>query len=352
MTKAYYLPAEWHHQRCLQLTWPHAATDWAPYLNDITETMLQLADAVSRQEPMIIVTADADATRSLLAARLSPKQMEQVTLYECPTNDTWARDHGGITLLPTDGEGQPLILDYRFNGWGEKFPSQLDNAITPRLHQADVFNGYDMKDCEDFVLEGGSIESDGKGTLFTTAPCLLAPHRNQPMDESEIEERLKADMGVQRVVWLHHGMLIGDDTDGHIDTLVRTAPNDTLLYVAPNEKDAEGDDDAKLQYNELKLMEEELQTLRNDAGKPFRLLPLPCPDAICYDGERLPATYANFVIVNGAVIVPQYGQERNDRTAMQQIQLAFPDRKMVGIDANTVIRQHGSLHCLTMQYPL
>ena len=159
-------------------------------------------------------------------------------------------------------------------------------------------------------------------------------------------------MGIQRVVWLHYGMLIGDDTDGHIDTLVRTAPNDTLLYVAPNEKDAEGDDDAKLQYNELKLMEEELQTLRNDAGKPFRLLPLPCPDAICYDGERLPATYANFVIVNRAVIVPQYGQERNDRTAMQQIQLAFPDRKMVGIDANTVIRQHGSLHCLTMQYPL
>lgn len=352
MTKAYYLPAEWHRQRCIQLTWPHANTDWSPYLDDITETMLQLAESISSQEPLLIVTADKTATHHQLATRLSERQMEQVTLCECPTNDTWARDHGGITLLPSDGHGQPVILDYRFNGWGEKFPALLDNAITPHLYHAGLFEDCDLKDCEDFVLEGGSIESDGQGTLFTTVPCLTAPHRNQPMTVQDIEERLKNDLSVKRVVWLHHGMLIGDDTDGHIDTLVRIAPDNTLLYVAPNAKDAEGDDDAKRQYHELSLMEKELQALRTDEGQPFRLLPLPCPDAI-YDGdERLPATYANFVILNGAVIVPLYGQDQNDQTAMQQIRLAFPDHKMVGINANTVIRQHGSLHCLTMQYPL
>ena len=191
----------------------------------------------------------------------------------------------------------------------------------------------------DFVLEGGSIESDGKGTIFTTACCLMAPHRNQPLTQQEIEERLKEWLGAERIVWLNHGSLIGDDTDGHIDTLVRICPNDTLLYT--------GGDEA---HPDLAEMEKELQALRTLEGKPYRLLKLPLPRPIYDDGDRLPATYANYLIVNGAVLVPTYKQPDLDAEAMRIIGEAFPDREIVGIDCCAVIKQHGSLHCCTMQY--
>ena len=200
----------------------------------------------------------------------------------------------------------------------------------------------------DFVLEGGSIESDGKGTVFTTACCLLAPHRNQPLTAQQIEDRLKEYLGAERIVWLHHGSLIGDDTDGHIDTLVRICPNDTLLYTG-------GDED----HPDLYEMERELQALRTMEGKPYRLLKLPLPRPI-YDTtaishqpsaiNRLPATYANYLVINGAVLVPTYAQPDLDQEAMHIIQQAFPDREIVGIDCRAVIKQHGSLHCCTMQY--
>jgi agmatine/peptidylarginine deiminase len=191
----------------------------------------------------------------------------------------------------------------------------------------------------DFVLEGGSIESDGKGTIFTTSCCLMAPHRNQPLTQSEIEQRLKQSLGAERVVWINHGSLIGDDTDGHIDTLVRICPDDTLLYIGSDEE-----------HPDLLLMEEELKTFRTLEGKPYRLLKLPLPRPI-YDGDdRLPATYANYLVINDAVLVPTYNQPDLDQEAMRIIQQAFPDREIVGIDCRAVIKQHGSLHCCTMQY--
>ena len=313
--QSYRLPAEWEPQSGVQLTWPHADTDWAPMLDEITATYREMASAIERYEPVLIV--------------------------EPPTNDTWARDHGFITLV--NDQGGIRLLDFKFNGWGEKFPADLDNAINRRLYDEGRVKGQYV-DCLDFVLEGGSIESDGCGTVFTTTHCLMAPHRNQPLTQQQIEERLKQTLHADRIVWIDHGELTGDDTDGHIDTLVRICPDDTLLYMGC-------DDPQDEQYQELKLMEQELQQLRTIDGKPYHLLKLPMPRPIIADGERLPATYANFLIINGAVLCPTYGQPDLDNEAISIVSQAFPNRDIIGIDCRSIIRQHGSLHCCTMQYP-
>ena len=302
--------AEWEHQSMVQLTWPHEGTDWAPILDEITAVYENMASEIRKREPLLIVDS-------------------------IPHNDTWARDHGFITV---EEDSVLFLLDFKFNGWGEKFEAALDNEINKHLYEQGLVKGT-YEDHLDFVLEGGSIESDGKGTVFTTECCLMAPHRNQPLTKEEIEERLKEWLGAKRIVWLQHGSLIGDDTDGHIDTLVRICPNDTLLYTG-------GDKD----HPDLAEMEKELQDLQTLDGKPYRLLKLPLPRPIYDDGDRLPATYANYLIVNGAVLVPTYKQPDLDQEAMDVIQQAFPDREIVGIDCCAVIKQHGSLHCCTMQY--
>ena len=302
--------AEWEHQSMVQLTWPHEGTDWAPILDEITAIYENMASEIRKREPLLIVDS-------------------------IPHNDTWARDHGFITV---EEDSVLFLLDFKFNGWGEKFEAALDNEINKHLYEQGLVKGT-YEDHLDFVLEGGSIESDGKGTVFTTECCLMAPHLNQPLTKEEIEERLKEWLGAERIVWLQHGSLIGDDTDGHIDTLVRICPNDTLLYTG-------GDKD----HPDLAEMEKELQDLQTLDGKPYRLLKLPLPRPIYDDGDRLPATYANYLIVNGAVLVPTYKQPDLDQEAMDVIQQAFPDREIVGIDCCAVIKQHGSLHCCTMQY--
>ena len=310
------LPAEWEPQACVQLTWPHAGTDWAPMLDEITATYEDMAREISKREKLIVVGE--------------------------PSNDTWARDHGFISLV--NDQGGRKLLDFCFNGWGEKFPADLDNAINRRIYDEGKITG-DYVDCLDFVLEGGSIESDGKGTIFTTSGCLMAPHRNQPMTREQIEERLKQELHAERILWIDHGHLMGDDTDGHIDTLVRICPNDTLLYIGEEDPQDE-------QYEDLRLMEEQLKTFRTLEGKPYRLLKLPTPRPIIFEGERLPATYANFLVVNGAVLCPTYHQPDLDAEALRIIGEAFPDREIVGIDCRSIIKQHGSLHCCTMQYPI
>lgn len=308
--------AEWEPQSMVQLTWPHKDTDWAPILDEITAVYEEMAHEIRKREPLLIVD-------------------------QIPHNDTWARDHGFITVEETsfDHKSKALILlDFCFNGWGEKFEAALDNQINRQLYDQGLVKGL-YEDHLDFVLEGGSIESDGKGTIFTTECCLMAPHRNQPLTKAEIEERLKEWLGAERIVWLQHGSLLGDDTDGHIDTLVRICPDDTLLYTG-------GDED----HPDLIKMERELQELRTLDGKPYRLLKLPLPRPIYDDGDRLPATYANYLVINGAVLVPTYNQPELDAEAMRIIGEAFPDREIVGIDCRAVIKQHGSLHCCTMQY--
>jgi len=320
--KDYRLPAEWEPQSGVMLTWPHEKTDWAPMLSEVTATYEEMAREIRLREVLLIAGT--------------------------PSDDTWARDHGFITLVPTlqtDGAANDcLLLDFCFNGWGEKFQATQDNAINRRLFIDGSVRGI-YEDHLDFVLEGGSIESDGKGTVFTTSHCLLAPNRNQPLTKQQIETELKRRLRAERIVWIDHGLLTGDDTDGHIDTLVRTAPDDTLLYVGCDDPEDE-------QYRELRLMEEQLRTLTTMDGRPYRLLKLPLPHPIYdEDQERLPATYANFLIVNGAVLCPTYAQPDLDAEALRIIGHAFPDREIVSIDCRSLIKQHGSLHCCTMQFP-
>ena len=324
---AWRLPAEWEPQEGVQLTWPHAATDWAPILDEITATYEVMAREIARRERLLVVGEKG---------------------LPLPSNDTWARDHGFISLI--DDQGHRRLLDFCFNGWGEKFTADLDNALNRRLYDAQTLTG-DYVSCLDFVLEGGAIESDGRGTVFTTSGCLLAPHRNQPLTKAQIEARLLQELHAERILWIDHGNLIGDDTDGHIDTLVRICPDDTLLYVGCDDPDDP-------QYAELKLMEEQLRSFRTLEGRPYRLLRLPMPrpiyetdDALGTKGDRLPATYANFLVINGAVLCPTYNQPDLDAEALRLIEQAFPDREMVPIDCRAVIRQHGSLHCCTMQFP-
>ena len=317
------MPAEWEPQSMIQLTWPHKNTDWAPILSEITAVYEEMAREIRKREPLLIVAPEG------ILSPLTPH------LLPLNTNDTWARDHGFITV---EEDSVLFLLDFCFNGWGEKFEAALDNQINKHLYEQGLVKGT-YEDHLDFVLEGGSIESDGKGTIFTTSCCLLAPHRNQPLTQQEIENRLKEWLGAERVVWLNHGSLIGDDTDGHIDTMVRISPNDTLLYTG-------GDED----HPDLTEMEREVQELRTLDGQPYRLLKLPLPRPIYDDDDRLPATYANYLVINGAVLVPTYAQPDLDAEAIRIIGEAFPDREIVGIDCRAVIKQHGSLHCCTMQY--
>ena len=340
----YILPAEWYTQSCVQLTWPHEDTDWRDYLDDITETFVQIAKAVAHYEPLVIAAKYPERVREVLAESLNDDEMARVSIYECDNNDTWARDHAFITLVPTTDASAPCrLLDFRFNGWGEKFAADKDNRINRTLYDKGVFSG-ERVDYDDFVLEGGSIESDGRGTVLTTSVCLMAPHRNQPMTQAEVETVLKERLCARKIVWFDYGQLIGDDTDGHIDTIVRVCPDNTLLYVGC-------DDENDPQYADLKALENQLQQATDADGRPYRLLKLPMPDALYDDGDRLPATYANFLIINGAVIVPTYNQEENDARALELVAEAFPGYDIIGIDSQTIVRQHGSIHCLTMQSP-
>lgn len=308
------LPAEWEPQDAVLLAWPHGNTDWVALLEDAQRTFQNIKEAIERFQRVILVRPDT---------------------FDIPTNDTWARDFGPITI---EENGAPVLLDFTFNGWGGRFPASLDNAISQKLHEKGAFGTTPLRSI-DFVLEGGSIESDGAGTLLTTAQCLLNPNRNPYCTREQIEERLKTELGIHTMLWLNNGFLAGDDTDSHIDTLARLCPNRTILYVACDDPDDE-------HFEELKAMEQELM-----AFPDYRLLPLPWPSAkYDADGVRLPATYANYLIINGAVLVPSYN-DPTDEDALEVVQKAFPEREIIGIDCSTLIMQHGSLHCVTMQIP-
>lgn len=329
-------PAEWYSQSAVQLTWPHEKTDWAPILNEVIPCFVAIAKEVLKHEKLIIICPDASVVR----AQLGEFDEDSVRFVEVPTNDTWARDHGGISVFDSTG---PMIYDFVFNGWGMKFAAGLDNQITRHMLLKGMFaRNVHVASMAPFVLEGGSIESDGKGTLMTTAECLLSINRNEYLSQGQIEEFLMNVFGLKQVLWLESGYLVGDDTDSHIDTLARFCSEDTIAYV----KYAEGDE----HYDALFAMEEELKGFRQLNGEPYRLVPLPMADPVYWEGERLPATYANFLIINGAVLVPFYGSPK-DEVARQTLQEVFPEREVVGINCLPLIKQHGSLHCVTMQYP-
>lgn len=330
-------PPEWFPQSAVQLTWPHEGTDWANMLEEVLPCFISIAREILKRQSLIVVCSDAAEVRALLGEN----HTGCLYLYELPSNDTWARDHAAISVFIND---VPCVYDFTFNAWGMKFPANLDNQLTFSLYGEKAFcPEVEYRNLMPFVLEGGSLETDGEGTLLTTTECLLSVNRNDSMDEKEIEFYLMENFGLNRVLWLRHGYLAGDDTDSHIDTLARFCDARTIAYVAPGE-------DSDEHTEELRMMEEELKTFRTKEGEPYRLIELPMADSVFEEGERLPATYANFLIINGAILLPFYDSPK-DEQARRILQEAFPDREVVGIPCLPLVRQHGSLHCLTMQFP-
>lgn len=329
------LPAEWEPHGGVILAWPHADTDWAPILEEVSDCFENIIRAVAEEEIAVVIAPDTSIPQSRLAG------LDNVLYVTLPTNDTWARDFGPITLIEN---GSHIMCDFRFNGWGLKFPADKDNLLTRGMTRAGVLQGI-YRNRLGFVLEGGSIESDGQGTLLTTSQCLLSPNRNGEMSRDDIERYLTRQFGLKKVLWLDHGYLAGDDTDSHIDTLARLAPGDTILYVGCDDENDE-------HYTELASMKCQLMQMRTLGGNPFNLIQLPMPDAIYADeGQRLPATYANFLIMNRSILMPSYAQPLKDELAAKILKIAFPDHEIRMIDCRALIKQHGSLHCVTMQVP-
>lgn len=331
------LPAEWYPQSGVQLTWPHENTDWAPILDEVIPCFVAIAKEVIKREKLLIVCQDEASVR----ANLGDVDYSRIIFREMETNDTWARDHGGISVFD---DGTPMLYDFVFNGWGMKFAANLDNLITRNLCRMDTFSEDVVPvNMQPFVLEGGSIESDGQGTLMTTVECLASVNRNEYLRQEELERYLKDVFGFERILWISSGYLAGDDTDSHVDTLARFCSADTIAYV-------KCDDEEDEHYAELKQMEDEIKEFTTADGKPYNLIALPMADKVEWEGERLPATYANFLIMNDAVLVPTYSSPK-DELALKVLEEAFPGREVVGINCLPLIKQHGSLHCVTMQYP-
>lgn len=337
------LLAEWAPQSAVMLAWPHQDTDWAPWLPQIEASYVDLLAAITETAVGIVLCQDSSHAKHIqqLLQRHAPQIESRTTLIACPYNDTWCRDYGPLSL-GNNGHIQQLVT-CRFTGWGNKYSANADNNVNSRLAKAQVFN-VPLEDSA-FELEGGAIETDGQGTLLTTSACLLADNRNKTLNQEHIESTLKTILGVQRVLWINHGMLIGDDTDSHVDNLVRFANPDTLIYARCN-------DPNDPHYEPLRKMEEQLNTFTTMDGAPYHCIPVDIPSAIVDEqGTRLPASYINFLILNDTVIMPTF-QCAADANARQILQQAFPQHRVLDVDGRYLIRQFGGPHCATMQLPL
>jgi agmatine deiminase len=337
-----HLPAEWHPQHAIQITWPHEDTDWNWILEDVQTFYLNLALIILKYENLIICVPNQSYKQALeqsIVKTLQPNHPFSCDIFICASNDSWARDHGPITVF---NNGQATVLDFQFNGWGNKFKSELDNQITQNLFTQNAYPADHISQ-HSLILEGGSIECDGFGTLLTTEKCLLNQNRNPDLNKQDIENALQTTLGTHNILWLNHGDLEGDDTDAHIDTLARLAPGNQIIYQGCDSPD-------DLHYKDLNAMKHQLGTFKNAQGQAFELVELPMPQAIFEDGQRLPATYANFLFINDAVLQPIYNVPQ-DELAIKKMQSALPDFKIIPLDCSLLIRQYGSLHCITMQIP-
>ena len=339
------LPAEWEKQSGIQLTWPDETTPWYE-LPKVQECYARIAAAVQRHERLMMVTADAGACLARLGEIATEKglsiDLDAILLAEVPINDTWARDHGPIACYSDSGE--KLLYDFVFNGWGLKFASDLDNQISRAAFLGGAFApDVQMVDMRPYVLEGGSIDTDGAGTLLTTRECLCSLNRNEYLTQEEIEAELTGAFGLKRILWLESGAIDGDDTDSHVDILARFCSPETIAYTASDNPDYPC-------HDALKAMEKQLQSFLTLSGKPYRLISLPLPQQQWLDGYPLPASYTNFLILNGAVLMPAAGDPM-DEVARERLQTAFPDRKVELIDCRALLSGHGGLHCVTMNFP-
>jgi agmatine/peptidylarginine deiminase len=323
------------------LAWPHRHSDWKDLLERIEPVYLEIARAVVGHEHLLVICYDTGHRQHVQSALAGAGIPPYRIVFACVrTNDTWVRDYGPLTVLE---DGRPVLQDYAFNAWGDKYSAALDDAVTGNLHAAGLFGRLGYRRLP-LVLEGGSIDVDGIGSLLTTSRCLLAPTRNPALSRAGLEAALRSHLGIERVLWLEHGELAGDDTDAHVDMLARFCSPDTIAYARCNDRQDS-------HHAPLAAMERELQALRTRDGARYRLVPLPLPKAV-HDahGRRLPASYANFLVINGAVLLPVYDDPADD-VAQRCLQECFADRTVIPIDCRALIQQYGSLHCATMQLP-
>ncbi len=327
-----YLPAEWHKQKAVLMAFPHANSDWKDDLTSALTPFIRIAQAIAYKEPVYIICDNRDNISNLFCYTTN------MSFIEIPTNDTWTRDYGYISIIE---DNKIKLLDFKFDGWGGKFEATLDNQVNQTLHKKGYLGTTPLESI-DFVLEGGSIESNGDGILLTTTKCLCNKNRNGGLSKIEVEKKLKKYLGVQKILWLDYGYLAGDDTDSHIDTLARFVSSNTIVYVQCIDKTDE-------HYAELKEMEKQLKTFKDIDNKPFNLIPLPMPTAkYNKENNRLPATYANFLITNEALIYPTYSV-KEDKIAHNIFKEIFPTKEIIPIECSRLIEQGGSLHCSTMQ---
>ena len=329
-----HLLPEWHPQWGVLLAWPHDGTDWADNLGDAEATYTALAKAILERENLLVICRDADHEGHIRQCLEDAGASARLHLLQRPYNDTWARDFGPIAI---QDDGQTALLDFTFTGWGNKFDARLDNALNSTLPWRVPLKR------EALVLEGGALDTDGQGLLLTTSQCLLNPNRNPALDRDALTRALATRLGIREIAWLEHGDLEGDDTDAHVDTLARFCDANTVAYVQCS-------DPGDSHFHSLSAMEAELQGLAERHDWKLVALPHASPQHHRQEGYRLPATYANFLIINGAVLVPVYDCD-TDEQALSQLRGAFPERDVIGIPCRSLIEQHGSLHCITMQLP-
>lgn len=338
----YLMRPEWAAQQAVLLAWPHISTDWAFCLTEIHQTYIELVSAISEAAIPLVLCQDADH-QSLIIASLPNHVSEKCLFEQMPYNDTWCRDYGPITLMEQVTGTPAQLLDFSFTGWGNKYDAQQDNAANHLLAERKTLQ-LPMQSIQ-FDLEGGGIETDGAGTLLTTQHCFLNSERNPDLTPADIELKLKQHLGVDRVLWLKHGLLIGDDTDSHVDNLARFINEDTIVYAS-----AEPDDTAH--YQPLRAMAEELREFKTKDGQPYNLIPLPIPSVQIdpANGNRLPGSYVNFLILNDLIIASKFNVPQ-DAVAAETLAKAFPNKRVKMIDGTQLIRQFGGPHCATMQLP-
>ncbi|RZK81372.1 MAG: agmatine deiminase family protein [Pedobacter sp.] len=336
----YSFPAEWAKHEATWLTWPHKEASWPGKIDAIYAPYCEFIKAISEGEKVRINVND-EQTKEFARAKLLEQgvNLSQIEFYFNPSNDAWCRDHGPAFLVNENAEPKKVIVDWGYNAWGGKYPPFEQDDVIPTLiaDQLDlpVFN-------PGIVMEGGSVEFNGAGTILTTTACLLNKNRNPHLNQAQIEEYLKECYGAEQILWLGDG-IVGDDTDGHIDDITRFVNEETVLTVVESNP---------LDENYLLLQEnlESLREMRLINGKPLKIVELPMPSPVIYEDTRLPASYANFYIANAAVIVPTF-RDVNDEKALEIIRSVFPDRKVIGIDSTDIIWGLGSFHCLSQQEP-
>ncbi len=333
-------PAEFAPQRAMWLSWPHKEASWPGKIDSIYPVYAQFIKLVAQGQRVCINVAN-EKMKAFAISNLDRVEadLSKIDFFFHPTNDAWCRDHGPAFLV-NEEKGQKAIVDWDYNAWGDKYPPYDLDDVIPTL----IAEKYDLPVFYPrIVMEGGSVEFNGRGTLITTTACLLNKNRNPDLSQSQIEKYLTYYYGVENILWLGDG-IVGDDTDGHIDDITRFVNEDTVVTVVEENRQ---DENYELLQKNLKL----LKTMRLETGKQLNIVELPMPHAVVYEDQRLPASYANFYIANNHVIVPTFRDNRNDVRAIDILQGCFPERKVVGLDSTDLIWGLGSFHCLSQQEP-